>query len=851
MMQQYLGFKAQHPDKLVFYRMGDFYELFFADAERASKLLDITLTTRGQSMGQPIPMAGVPYHAIEQHLARLMKLGETVVIVEQIGDPATSKGPVERKIMRIVTPGTLSDAGMLEARRDRSLVACCFEGDHVGVAWLNFASGRFTLTEIPATNLTGLLERIDPAEWLIAEDNAADKAGSHIIKPRTLPDWHFDDANAERVLTRQFDVARLDAFGVAAVLLAKRAAGALLTYALSTQSADDQSLAHVTTLHIERESEYLQIDPATRRSLEIVATLNGAPAPTLLSLLDQCLTAAGSRLLRNWLAQPLRDADRASLRHDAIEILIDAPDSMRALSAVLKNCADIERIAARIALKTARPRDLSALRDTLALLPSLVTHLKPLASPLIESLCAVLEHTDPAWQNLLARAIRQEPATHLRDGGVIADGFDETLDELRAMDRDCGAFLLDLEQRERTQTGISTLKVEYNRVHGFYIEVTRAQADKVPDHYRRRQTLKNAERYITPELKAFEDKALSAQERALTREKYLFEQLLVALASAVAAIQEAAVSLACIDVLINLAGRANEFNLTRPRFTRGTEIAIEAGRHLVVEKQVDHFIPNDLALDPARRLLIVTGPNMGGKSTYMRQTAIIALLAYCGMFVPAKSAVIGRIDAIFTRIGASDDLAGGRSTFMVEMTEAAYILNNATEQSLVLIDEIGRGTSTFDGLALAWAIAHRLTSVNRSLTLFATHYFELTSLPAELDGCANIHFDAVEHKKGIVFLHSVAEGPASQSYGLQVARLAGVPAETVRLARSYLARLEQMGIRDSRQGDLFASNVSCAETFETEAPSELQRALAALDIDALSPREALAQLYDLKKRFAE
>ena len=851
-MAQYLGFKAEHPDKLVFYRMGDFYELFFEDAEKAARLLDITLTARGQSAGRPIPMAGVPFHAVEQYLARLMRLGETVVMVEQIGNPATSKGPVERKIARIVTPGTLTDAHLLDARRDRPLVACVIDGHRAGVAWLNFASGRFTLTEVATREAETLLERIEPAEWLIADDDNAASRPAYALPPRLLPPWHFDLESARRALLKQLDVASLDVFGVADMPAAVRAAGALIAYANTTQTTP---LAHITALHVEDHQCTLQLDNATRRSLEITSTLSGEASPTLLSILDTCDTAAGSRLLRAWLTQPLRDPREAGIRHDAIDALIAQPSVAREASLLFKRCSDVERIAARIALKTARPRDLSGLRDTLELLPSFRRLIAPFEALMLVNIQAALD-VDPRWYDLIFNAIMTEPATHLRDGGVVAGGFDVELDELRSIDRDCGAFLLDLEQRERERTGISTLKVEYNRVHGFYIEVTHANSGKVPDDYRRRQTLKNAERYITPELKAFEDKALSAQERALAREKWLFEQLLDTLAAAVPALQQAAAALAQLDVLSTLSQRAGALNLVRPQFSETPGLMIEAGRHLVVERQVEHFIPNDVALDAERRLLIVTGPNMGGKSTYMRQTAVIALLAYCGIFVPAQRAVIGPLDAVFTRIGASDDLAGGRSTFMVEMTEAAFILNRATGKSLVLIDEIGRGTSTFDGLALAWAIAHRLAEHNRSLTLFATHYFELTALPSEIDGCANIHFDAVEHKEGIVFLHSVAEGPASQSYGLQVARLAGVPRETLKQARNYLTRLEKMGVRDSHQGDLFASRMmpthdasSFADT-ETGAASHetaLTKAVDAIDPDTLTPREALDQIYALKK----
>jgi DNA mismatch repair protein MutS len=841
MMQQYLRVKAEHPDKLVFYRMGDFYELFFADAERASRLLDITLTARGQSAGAPIPMAGVPHHAVEQHLARLMKAGESVVIVEQYGDPATTKGPLERKVARIVTPGTLTDANLLDARRECLLAAWHVQGKRAGAAWLDLASGRLTLTEAPLAEAAAALARIEPAELLLAEEVASPlRTGG--VPTRALPGWHFDRAGAERALQRVLEVASLAAFGVEEVPLALAAAGALVAYAGATQQA---SLAHVRDLHVERSGEFLGLDPAARRTLEITQTLSGEAAPTLLSMLDACVTAAGSRLLRRWLVQPLADAARAAARHEAIEALLGDARTRGAMAAALRRTADIERIAGRIALASARPRDLAGLRDTLALLPALVATLDPLRAPLLDDVRSALV-ADDAWHDRLARTLHAEPAASIRDGGVIATGFDAELDELRAIDANCGAFLLDLEKRERERTGIASLKVEYNRVHGFYIEVTHANSTRVPDDYRRRQTLKNAERYITPELKSFEDRALSAQERALAREKLLFEALLADLAPAIPALQRAAAALACLDVLANLAERAAALDLARPRFTAEPGLVIRRGRHPVVERQVADFIPNDVVLGAARRLLVVTGPNMGGKSTFMRQIAVIALLAHCGSFVPAAEAVIGPLDAIFTRIGASDDLAGGRSTFMVEMTEAATILHRATPRSLVLIDEIGRGTSTYDGLALAWAIAHRLAERNRSLTLFATHYFELTALAAELEGCANVHLDAVEHKDGIVFLHAVEEGPANRSYGLQVAKLAGVPAETVKQARAYLARLDQFTSRHEGQGDLFAAEPASPASEATHGAMVMDR-LASLDPDALSPREALAALYELRK----
>ncbi len=843
MMQQYLRVKAEHPDKLVFYRMGDFYELFFADAERASRALDITLTARGQSAGAPIPMAGVPYHSLEPHLAKLMRQGESVVIVEQFGDPATAKGPVERKVARIVTPGTLTDANLLDAKRDCLLAAFVPQGKRAGLAWLNLASGAFTLTEVPLAECAGVLERVAPAELLLPEDSELPALRIRTPATRQLPAWHFDRESAQRALAKHLGTHDLAGYGAQDVPLAVGAAGALLAYASSTQQA---ALAHVRALDVEVESAFLALDPATRRNLEITATLAGDDAPTLQSMLDGCSTAAGSRLLRQWLLHPLRDHARLAERHDAITAFIQYPSAVRGVAEALKRTVDVERIVGRIALRNARPRDLAGLRDTLVRLPLVQDALRGLTTPLIAAAQAAFA-LDPQWTALLTRAIAPEPAALVRDGGVIATGYDAELDELRAIDANCGAFLVELEARERERTGINSLKVEYNRVHGFYIEVTHAHVERIPDDYRRRQTLKNAERYITPELKAFEDRALSAQERALAREKLLYEEILTSLAPAIASLQSLATALATIDVLANLAERAQALNLVRPTLAAEPGITIRGGRHPVVERQVEHYVPNDVELGGARRLLIVTGPNMGGKSTYMRQTAIVALLAHCGMYVPAQEATLGPLDAIYTRIGAADDLAGGRSTFMVEMTEAAYILNRATPASLVLIDEIGRGTSTFDGLALAWAIAHRLAERNRCLALFATHYFELTALAAELAGCANIHFDAAEHKSGIVFLHAVADGPASRSYGLSVAKLAGVPAETIKLAKAYLARLDQFSVRDEAQGDLFSAPAAVIASDADPAAGAVVERLRALDPDALSPREALDALYALKK----
>ncbi len=862
MMQQYLRIKAEHPGTLVFYRMGDFYELFFDDAEKAARLLDLTLTQRGASGGNPIRMAGVPHHACEQYLAKLVKLGESVAICEQIGDPATSKGPVERKVVRVVTPGTLTDAALLSDKSDVYLLALCPAHNRrgvvtsVGLAWLNLASGALRLAEVAPEQVAAALERIRPSETLIADtvtEMQATFGVANLAAPTRVPAWHFDVGSGTQRLREQLNVASLDGFGGETLTCACGAAGALLLYASATQG---QQLRHVRSLKVEHESEYIGLDPATRRNLELTETLRGTESPTLCSLLDTCCTSMGSRLLRHWLHHPPRDASVAQARQHAIGALLDAPaaSGLDALRTALRKISDIERITGRLALLSARPRDLSSLRDTFAALPELQTLVAALpAQP--AALARIGAALEPPHEclDLLSSAIAPEPAALIRDGGVIARGYDADLDELRDISENCDQFLIDLEARERARTGIGNLRVEYNRVHGFYIEVTRGQTDKVPDDYRRRQTLKNAERYITPELKAFEDKALSAQERALARERALYEALLQNLLPFLEDCQRVASALAELDLLGAFAERARALDWVAPEFAANAGIDIEQGRHPVVEAQVEQFIANDCCLNDDRKLLLITGPNMGGKSTFMRQTALIALMAYVGSYVPARRARFGALDRIFTRIGAADDLAGGRSTFMVEMTEAAAILNDATSSSLVLMDEIGRGTSTFDGLALAWAIARHLLSHNHCYTLFATHYFELTQLPTEFAQAANVHLSAVEHDHGIVFLHAVNEGPANQSYGLQVAQLAGVPSAVIRAARKHLVHLEQQSIgQPTAQFDLFASP---PYSFDDEPDSEpaaqpapdhpVLDKLRALDPNDLRPRDALDLLYEL------
>lgn len=842
MMRQYLALKANHPNTLLFYRMGDFYELFFEDAEKASRLLDITLTTRGKTADVPIKMAGIPYHSIEPYLARLVKLGESCVICEQVGDPATSKGPVERAVSRIVTPGTLTDAALVDDKRDLWLLALTTIRNTAGLARLNLASGEFILTEVPSDQIAATLERIRPAEVLYSESW---EANFPIETARTRqPDWYFEFDSAKRLLCEQFKVASLSGFGAEGLRPAVAAAGALLQYAQATQSGN---LPHLQALTVELEGEYLGLDLATRRNLELTETLRGQPAPTLFSLLDNCVTSMGSRLLRHTLHHPLRARAIPAARHAAVEALLAEYGLISGeVRRALKGIADIERIAGRIALRNARPRDLASLRESLAGLSTLRAPFASTTPTLLNQLFVELE-TPEACLDLLVRSIAAEPSAQIRDGGAIAPGFDAELDELRMLNDNCGAFLVDMEVRERERSGISSLKVEYNKVHGFYIEVTHANTDKIPDDYRRRQTLKNAERYITPELKAFEDKALSAQERSLAREKLLYEEILSALLPSVSALQVIARAIAQLDLLAGFADTALKRNWNKPEFTDEIGLNISNGRHPVVEGEMantaETFIANDCQLADSRRLLLITGPNMGGKSTYMRQTALIALLAHIGCYVPAERCVIGPLDRIFTRIGASDDLASGRSTFMVEMTEAAAILHHATPQSLVLMDEIGRGTSTFDGMSLAFAILRHLIDKNRCLTLFATHYFEMTRLSHEYSELANVHLDAVEHNDRIVFMHSVEEGPANQSYGIQVAALAGIPSAVVRSARKQLREFEQRATIDPLQPDLFTANEP--EPTEPESSPALAH-LAQIDPDSLTPREALDALYTLK-----
>jgi len=844
-MQQYLRIKAQHPDALLFYRMGDFYELFYEDARRAAKLLDIALTSRGQSAGQPIPMAGVPVHSVDGYLARLVRRGESVAICEQIGDPSKAKGPVERQVVRVVTPGTVTDEALLDDRRDTLLAAVLRDGTRFGLAWLDLAGGRFTVLEGTGDDaLAGEIERLKPAELLLSEDQETAASGSSAVT-RMRPPWHFDLDSAARLLATQLGTRDLAGFGCADRPLAVRAAGALLQYVRDTQKS---ALPHVRGLTIETREDALILDPATRRNLELDVSLGSRPECTLAAVIDHTATAMGARELRRWLHRPLRDQVVLAHRYHALETLI-ATNRYANIHRMLREVGDIERILARVALRSARPRDLVQLRAALALLPGLHSLLEEIDSPLIADLCSrVGSHAEIA--GLLRKAIADQPSHFLREGGVIAAGYDAGLDELRQISGHTEEFLLDLERRERERSGISNLRLGYNRVQGYFIEVSRAHADRVPADYLRRQTVKSAERFITPELKGFEDKVLGARERSLARERELYDEILSSLIAELAALQKTAAALAALDVVTNLAERGVALRWSKPELAGDTRLEIVAGRHPVVEAfSAQPFVPNDLELHTGRHMLVITGPNMGGKSTYMRQAALIVILAGMGSFVPAERARIGSFDRIFTRIGASDDLAGGQSTFMLEMTETANILNNATEHSLVLMDEVGRGTSTFDGLSLAWAAARHIATRIRARTLFATHYFELTVLASDTEGCVNVHLDATEHGDQLVFLHAVREGPASRSYGLQVASLAGVPREVIGGARAYLEALERE--RDSKKPPSPQGELSLELPVPDPIASAVVDALRSIDIDGLSPREALDALYALKGKIGD
>jgi len=858
MITQFLRIKAEFPDTLLFYRMGDFYELFFDDARKAAKLLDITLTARGKSGGDPIPMCGIPYHAADGYLAKLVRQGESVAICEQVGDPATSKGPVERKVARIVTPGTVTDEALLEERRDNLVVAVQSADGHFGIAALDVTSGRFSVLEVEGEEaLAGELERLNPSELLFNDEAmpaGIDLPGIERDRPglRRQPPWYFELETATRLLTQQFGTHDLAGFGVGGegcnqLHLAVSAAGCLLQYVKDTQRT---ALPHLRGLQIERREDSIVLDAASRRNLELETNLGGGREHTLAWVMDRTATPMGSRLLRRWINRPLADHDALRHRHQAIAVLLEG-HRYEDLQGILRAIGDVERILARIAIRNARPRDFSQLRDTLERLPALRSTLTGIFNG---QDCALLETLNqrigeyPEQHALLTAAIIDVPPMLIRDGGVIAPGFDSELDELRALKDNAGQFLLDLETRERERTGISTLKVAYNRVHGYYIEISKAQSANAPDDYTRRQTLKGAERYITPELKSFEDKALSSKERALAQEKMLYESLFDQLAEVLPAMQDSTTALAELDALVNLAERAETLDLCQPELVSTPGLHIEGGRHPVVEQVLeDPFIPNDVHFDEQRRMLVITGPNMGGKSTYMRQTALITLLAHVGSFVPAKRAVIGPFDRIFTRIGASDDLAGGRSTFMVEMTETANILHNATERSLVLMDEVGRGTSTFDGLSLAWACAEELATEVQAFTLFATHYFELTTLPETLSQVANVHLDAVEHGDGIVFMHAVKEGPANQSYGLQVAALAGVPKAVIQRAQQRLLQLESQSANapSGEAVEQFSLFAALATPSEKDHPAI--DALKEINPDNLTLREALEHLYQLRE----
>ena len=841
MMKQYLSIKQDYPDMLLFYRMGDFYELFYEDAEKAARLLDITLTARGKSSSTPVPMAGVPVHSVEQYLVRLVKMKLSVAICEQVGDPAASKGPVERKVVRIITPGTLTEESLLSDREENLTAAIFEQEDRIGIATLEISSGRFQGCEVQdRESMIREIQRIRPAELLVykATEEIPGCPPAHEV-----PQWYFDQARAEQTLCELFETRSLDAFGSGEHPFATRAAGALILYVRDLYGS---GIPHVNGIEYQRDDHHIVLDSVTRSNLEIETSQTGDHRCSLRGILDRCQTSMGARLLNRWLNSPTTDRSQLGMRHNAIDWL-NTDYLYEDITPLLKPVTDMERILSRVAIKSARPRDLVGLRSSLRVLPDLRNRIRESESELILGLADPL--SVPEWiTDLLEKAIKDEPPALIRDGGVLRDQYDPELHESRVLQRDAGKFLMELEVREKERTGISSLKVRYNKVHGYYIEIPRSQSENAPGDFIRRQTIKNAERYITEELKQFEDRILSAKGKALNREKWLYEQLLDTLIPHIGPLMACARALACLDVLCNFAERAVSLELVRPQFVDGGQIRITNGRHPVVEQVLSgRFISNDTHLHPESKMQVITGPNMGGKSTYMRQIAIIVLLAHTGCYVPADSASIGRVDRIFTRIGAADDLAGGRSTFMVEMTEMASILRNATPNSLVLVDEIGRGTSTFDGLALAWACARDLALRIGSFTLFSTHYFELTALANQIPAVSNVHLDATEYGNEIVFLYNVKEGPANQSYGLHVAKLAGIPGPVIEHARQRLDNLEDDYARATR--DTARPTPGQTSLFPEIHPEE-QAAIARLRdlaVDDLSPREALATLYELQR----
>jgi len=837
MMRQFLAIKEAHPDELLFYRMGDFYELFYRDAEIAAPVLDITLTSRGKSAGEPIPMAGVPYHAAESYLAKLVRAGFSVAIAEQIGDPNESKGPVERKVVRVVTPGTLTDESLLDASGDALIVSVFRHQLRAGIAWMDLSSGRFLVTEVEGDEaLSAELQRLSPAELLLPEDASLTTLADHVAI-RRLATWQFDEDSARTQLNQHFQTRDLSGFGCDELSLAIAAAGCLLDYVKDTQRNE---LPHLTSIRHERQSDSVILDAATRRNLEIDLNLHGGEDNTLFSVYNSTATAMGTRHLKRWLHRPVRVRSVLEDRLDAVSRLAQNY-AFETTRQALKPISDLERILARVALRSSRPRDLTRLRDSLWALPALVTA-TPQDTNLLQALRSDIGQY-PELCELLSKALVESPPVVIRDGGVLAEGYDEKLDELRGISENAGEYLVDIERREREATGLSTLKVGYNRVHGYYIEISRQQSDQAPVTYQRRQTLKNVERFITPELKQFEDKALSSRSRALAREKFLYEALVERIAEDLLPLQRTSRAICDLDVLACFAERADALSLSRPSFSDEAQLDISNGRHPVVEQVSDKpFIANNTLLNEQRRMLLITGPNMGGKSTYMRQNALIVLLAHCGAFVPADSVALSLVDRIFTRIGSSDDLASGLSTFMVEMTETANILHNATEKSLVLMDEVGRGTSTFDGLSIAWASAVALAERVRALTFFATHYFELTALPDDHASMANVHLDATEHEDHVVFMHHIQEGPANRSFGLEVAKLAGVPTGVLLHARQKLGELESQQMVErppaiGGQEDLFSTPTVNSPVLDV---------LSDIDPDQLSPKEALDALYTLK-----
>ena len=857
-MKQFHHFKEKYPDAILFFRMGDFYETFYEDAQTCSRVLGIALTSRSKG-ANPIPLAGVPYHAVDTYMKKMLQAGYKVAVCEQVEDPKLAKGVVKRDVVRIVTPGTLTDEMLLDAREDNFLAAVSLGAKSAGISWVDISTGHFFAQEVRQDDVLDELLRLRPKECLLPDTRgelfeAQMKKLSKDISQLTgailthRPGWYFDPFGARKRLLKHFGTTTLEGFGINDGFGAIPAAGAIIEYLNETQKV---SLGHIAAIKKVERANFLQIDPTSLKSLEVLQTIRTESSKgTLADCIDQTLTGMGSRMMRNWLCMPLCDVDAIELRHDAVEEFSRNDRWCSSIRKLLKTTSDIERIAARISTFRTTPKDLVALKITLRMIPDLRSQLAECESDLALGLAKKCDSMDEL-ADLLDSAIVPEPPSHIRDGGVIQSGFDAQLDHLRSISKDGRSWLAEFQQKESRRTGIAKLKIGFNKVFGYYIEISRSAADKVPADYVRKQTIKNAERFITEELKKYEDEILTAQEKALELEHRLFEKVRTEMTNYIARLQALAEALANIDCLTGFGFVARQRRYVRPEMTTAKELVIEEGKHPVLAETMGaEFVPNDVAVgDSEGDLIVITGPNMAGKSTYIRQVALLVLMAQAGSFIPAKSARIGVVDKIFTRVGASDELVRGQSTFMVEMTETANIINNATENSLVILDEVGRGTSTYDGLALAWAITEHIANNIKCRTLFATHYHELTELAELLVNVKNCNVAVREWAGEVVFLYKILPGGTDKSYGIHVAKLAGIGKDIVARSAEILADLENTFTKEASGTHLARHKTKepDAETLFVQKHKSVLDKLADLDVNNLTPIEAINLLEEIRK----